>query len=256
MFAAQRLEKIKKIMYAQKNVNIATLCEILNVSDVTVRRDLEKLESDGFLFKTHGGAVLIEKEPNISALDAEIENYEAKSKIADLACTLIEKGDSIFLGPGSTCYILSKKLKDIENITIVTNNISALGELTPHIKNVYLLGGEMSYENRMLYSLDQRNPQLLEGTYVNKVFIGISGVELKAGFTANNLGLSIVLKQAAKTSKNVIFLADHTKFDKIGLYQVVPIDFPRCVVTDEKLGDDYKQYFYEHDIKVLTAYDI
>ncbi|HEX2945210.1 MAG TPA: DeoR/GlpR family DNA-binding transcription regulator [Clostridia bacterium] len=253
MFAAQRMKTIQDFLIKNKSADITTLSNLLDVSDVTVRKDLEKLEEEGFLIKNHGGAVLVEGSiPDDSGLS--IENYSEKEQIADLANTLIEDGDIIFLGPGSTCYLFSKKLKGKNNITVVTNNINAINELYSNVKEIISLGGEIANNNGMLYTTGYFASEYLKGIYVNKAILGVNGVDFKTGFTVNDMSLCNLLKKVPTLSRQIYYLADHTKFDRIGFYQIGPIDSPDCVVSNERLSDAYKQYFYEKDIKILTTF--
>lgn len=256
MFAAQRIKVIKEIMIKNKSVDIATLTDILNVSDVTVRKDLDTLEKEHFLVKNHGGAVIVESEEQASNKDFIIENYLEKEQIANLAYTLVEDGDTIFLGYGSTCYIFAKSLKEKKNITVVTTNVNALNELLPNVSKTILIGGEVTYKDGMMYSTGELTAENLKGIFVNKSFMSVDAVDLMAGFTVNDVSNLSVLKLIPKLSKQVIFLADHSKFDKIGFYQIAPIGLPNCIVSNDRLNDKYKQLFYEKNIKVLTAFDL
>jgi DeoR family transcriptional regulator, fructose operon transcriptional repressor len=260
LFAAQRVKIIKDFLLKNESVDITTLTNMLDVSDVTARKDLEKLEKEGFLIRNHGGAIITKaqkKQTNsVSLSELTIRNYAEKEQISELAYTLIDDGDIIFLGPGTTCYLFAKKLKSKKNITVVTNNINAIQELYPYVSKIIIIGGEVLQDSGTLFSAGQSTDENLKGIYVNKSFLSIEGVDLMAGFTVNYLSLSSILKQILSISKHTIFLADHTKFDKIGYYQISPIDSPECIVTNERLGDTYKQYFYEKNIKVLTTFDL
>lgn len=255
MFAAQRIKVIKEIMIKNKSVDIATLTNILNVSDVTVRKDLDMLEKENFLVKNHGGAILVDSDEQISK-DFTISNYLEKEQIANLAFTLVEDGDTIFLGYGSTCYIFAKSLKEKKNLTVVTTNVNALPELLPFVSKTILIGGEVIYKDGMMYSAGELTSENLKGIFVNKSFMSVDAVDLMAGFTVNDVSNLSVLKLIPKLSKQVIFLADHSKFDKIGFYQIAPIGLPNAIVSNDKLNDKYKQFFYEKNIKVLTAFDL
>lgn len=256
MFAAQRIKVIKEIMIKNKSVDIATLTNILNVSDVTVRKDLDTLEKERFLVKNHGGAVIVDSDEQVLKKDFIIENCMEKEQIANLAYTLVEDGDTIFLGYGSTCYIFAKSLKEKKNITVVTTNVNALNELLPNVSKTILIGGEITYRDGMMFSAGELTAENLKGIFVNKSFMSVDAVDLMAGFTVNDVSNLSVLKLIPKLSKQVIFLADHSKFDKIGFYQIAPIGLPNCIVSNDKMNDKYKQFFYEKNIKVLTAFNL
>jgi DeoR/GlpR family transcriptional regulator of sugar metabolism len=258
MFPAQRIAILKRILQEKKSVDISTLSAALEVSDVTVRKYLDKLEEEGFLTKMHGGAILKEdfNEPE-EAEDAEsIDGFDAKEQIAILAGSLIDDGDSIFLGPGTTCYLLAKRLAKSKNVTVVTNNVNALEVMAPIVRNLYFIGGEIVYDNGLMYTYGQKALSQLEGMFVQKAFISVEGVDLKAGLTINDIGVLDIIKKVDMISKSLIVLADHNKFNKIGLHHVAPIDQYKIYVSNENVNDKYKEYFFVNDIKILTAYDI
>jgi DeoR/GlpR family transcriptional regulator of sugar metabolism len=254
MFAAQRIKIIKEFMLKNKSVDISTLANILDVSDVTVRKDLDILEKENFLIKNHGGAVLVDSGEQI-AKELVIENAAEKEQIANLAATLVEDGDTIFIGYGSTCYTFTRSLKQKKNLTVVTTNVNALSELLPE-NNVILIGGQITYKDGMMYSTGDLTAENLKGIFVNKSFTSVDAVDMMAGFTVNDVSNLSVLKLIPKFSKHIIFLIDHTKFDKVGFYQIAPIGLPDCIVSNDKLDDKYKQFFYEKNIKTMTAFDI
>jgi len=254
LFAAQRLEKIKGIMLKYKTVDIGTLCSLLDVSDATVRKDLDKLEREGFLTKTHGGAILVEKEEIKDSVD--IANFAEKEKVADLAIASVEEGDTIFLGPGYTCFLFAKKLKNIKNVTIITNNINAALELHQVHRNIFLIGGEIVSDDSLPYIAGFKALDYFNEVFVNKAYISVYGVDINAGFTVQGQQKLALLRRAIEVSQKIYIMADHTKFDKVGLYQLGKINSPDCVITNEKVGAEYKKFFFESDIKLLTMYDI
>ena len=256
MFAAQRIEIIKDFLIKNKTADISTLTSILNVSDVTVRKDLDKLEKEKFLMKIHGGAVLCETDDQETANRIEISNHTAKLKIAELALTLIEEEDSIFIGPGSTCYIFSQNLKKIRSLSVVTNNIAVSNEIMTSIKRTYLLGGELKDTNGTPYTSDASSFENLNKLFVNKAFISIDGLDLHAGLTCDTLNKANLISSISGISKTLIVLADNEKFDRIGMYQAAPLERVSCVVTNRCDLDNYKTAFFERNIKLLTTFDI
>ncbi|MBI9105921.1 MAG: DeoR/GlpR transcriptional regulator [Spirochaetales bacterium] len=256
MFAAQRIEIIKDFLIKNKTADISTLTSILNVSDVTVRKDLDKLEKDKFLLKIHGGAVLCETETTETISRINISNHTAKSKIAELALTLIEEDDSIFIGPGSTCFLLSQNIKRLKGISVVTNNVAVSNEVMGSIKRTYLLGGELKDINGIPYTSDAASLESLSKIFVNKAFISIDGIDLKAGITCNTLNKANLINFISNISKTLIVLADNEKFDHIGMYQAASLESISCVVTNRCDLDEYKRTFFEKNIKLLTTFDI
>jgi DeoR/GlpR family transcriptional regulator of sugar metabolism len=252
MFAAQRIEIIKDMMKKHKSINISMLTEVLNVSDVTVRKDLEKLQEEGFLKKTFGGAILIEESSHDAPKQDSIEHSSAKELISQLAATQIQKGDTIFLGSGSTCYLLSQKLKEMKDITVVTNNVNALNELVPHIQRVFFVGGEIVYQDRMISTSSERVDEYFKGIYVDKAFTSVTGIDLMAGLTVNHAISSYIFKKIQEISATWTLLVDEHKFGKRGLYQVATIDSPDCIITN-KIDQEFLTPLQQHDVKVITC---
>ena len=259
MFPAQRIEVLKRALREQKSIDIATLCNLLQVSDVTVRKYLDKLESEGFLVKLHGGAMLAED------INQEIENKEdtvlldhqkEKELIAKLAKSMISDGDSIFIGPGSTCLCVAKEISELKNLTVVTNNVHALEVLAPCIKNLQFIGGEVSYNDGLMFTYGQKANAHLEGMFVQKAFITVHGVDMMAGLSTNDNELLDMYKKIDSIAKQIIILADHKKFNKVSLHHIAEIKDYDIYISNEKLDPVYKKYFFENNIKILTSYDL
>lgn len=251
MLAIERLEKIKNILLAKKNVSVTTLKELLPVSDVTIRKDLATLEEEGFLIKTRGGATLVEKtNGNLVDMNIHINNYKKKQMIATLAAETIQDGDSIFLGSGSTCYMLAQKIKN-KNISVVTNNINILNVLVPFVKNVYLIGGEMVYSGNMISSSSEKLDEYLRDIYVNKAYTSILGVDLMAGLTVDHSLSVFIYKTLPNIAKEWFLLTDYDKYNKIRLYNACSLEAPSVYVSD-KIPQEYEEYFTNKNIKVMT----
>ena len=123
MFAIERLNKIKELLYQEKRVDVFELSELFSVTEATIRRDLDKLEQAGFLIKIYGGAVLNEVETQRPfTADTEDKRIEEKRMIGKIAAQMIENGDAIFLSPGTTTLEIARNLKD-KKVTVVTNDM-------------------------------------------------------------------------------------------------------------------------------------
>ena len=122
MFADERTEKIKALLLDYKRIDINTLISMIPASPATVRRDLEKMEKEGFLRRTHGGVVLVEEEEPAAPVPVDRYLLE-KEQIGAIAVAMIEPNDTVFLGNGTTCLQVAKNLRDRPNIRVVSNNI-------------------------------------------------------------------------------------------------------------------------------------
>lgn len=263
MFPAQRIALLKKIVSEQKSVDIATLCSHLQVSDVTVRKYLDKLEQEGFLIKMHGGAMLADPSmtegvASETPADRTVSNQDDKLMIADIAAAVVEDGDNIFLGSGSTCTILARKLYKKHNITVITNNLNAAPFLAPYVRKLCVLGGDVGFseENQTLFTIGASVMDQLGRIYVNKAFFSADGVDIKAGVTVNDTDLANIMERVKVVSRQHILLSDYSKFGNIGLYRVAPLKDFDIFVSTPNIPKEYKTYFFDHDIKLITSYDI
>jgi len=254
MFAIERQNKIKEILFKDKRVDVSRLSELFDVTEVTIRRDLDKLEQEGFLIKTYGGAVLNEDLLQKSIPEeAEDEVNEDKKMIGKIAAQMIENGEAVFIGPGTTCLEIAKKIKD-KKITVVTNDLIIALELkdNPGVK-VIVTGGDLIQSTSML--VGRFAHQALDGIYINKAFIGVKGVNFDSGYTLDRYEEAMFIQEVAKISKEIIIVADHTKFYKTAFARLGELTMAKKLVTNKEISSEYKSYFFEHAIKLYTTYE-
>ncbi|AYO30133.1 MAG: DeoR family transcriptional regulator, fructose operon transcriptional repressor [Thermoanaerobacteraceae bacterium] len=254
MFAIERQNKIKEILFKEKRVDVSELSKLFEVTEVTIRRDLDKLEQDGFLIKTYGGAVLNEEAFKDATKDeSEDENLEDKQLIGSIASHMVENGEAIFLGPGTTCLEIAKKIKD-KKITVLTNDLVIALELKDALGiKVIVSGGDLIQSTSML--VGRFAHQALEGIYINKAFIGVKGVNFETGYTLDRYEEALFLQEVSKISREVIIVADHTKFNKIAFARLGDLTMARKVITNKQIPDEYKSFFFEHAVKLYTTYE-
>ena len=260
MFGAARLEKIKNIITEKKHVDVSTLSSLLAVTEVTVRKDLEKLEKQGFITKTHGGAMLNEKTPDDSRLIPDASNEDAslskeKQMIGQIVAHMVKEHDSIFLGSGSTCCYIAKALVNKKNINIVTNNLNVANVLAAASSiNVVLTGGNLiGHTMTLVGDIVQRT---LEGIFIDKAFISVAGVHINNGFTVSNLDELNVYRSVLNIARELIVVADYSKFEKTSFVKFVPLVTANKVISNESIPIDYKAYFFEQGVQIFTSYEI
>lgn len=258
MFSVERINIIKQILLEKGRTDIASLTELLGVSDVTVRKDLDKLEGDGFLKKVHGGAILAEEgaSPTADLTAQGIEMQHEKKMIADLAITLIQDGDNFFLGAGSTNLLLSKNFGQKKNLTVITNNASALPFIDPNTVNLNFIGGEILSYQGMIATYGKKALSYLDDMYISKAFISADNVDMEAGVTINPAYVFDFYKKVLERSRDIILLATTTKFGKTSLNRLCALDALTAVVSNGDLPDQYKDFFYKQNIKLLTSFNI
>jgi len=175
---AERRKRIQEHLTIHKVATLVELSELLNTSTATIRRDLEKLEKTGFLERTRGGAVLNKRLSQESEYQQRLlDNPEAKRLIGNVAATLIEDGDVVFVNGGTTTVEILHHIRPDVNITVITNNLSAAFEINNLGFRLIILGGE--YQPASLSVGGYIATDYLNQVYADKVFIGVDGFSLK-----------------------------------------------------------------------------
>ena len=259
MFAAERLAKIKSIMMQQKRISVSELSEILDVSEVTIRRDLTKLEKEGYIVKTYGGAVLkeildVDSAPAPSQPSGQYDPNEAdKELIAKLAQTFVNDGDTVFIGPGSTCFHVARQIATKRNTHIVTPNVTVAPLFMDSSSKVIITGGEYNY---LTDSLDgQLAMEAIKQLHTNVGFVSVDGITIERGYTFNDMGQASIIQAAKSSCSKMILVADYSKFGKNALSSVEGLNF-ESIITNQKIPKEFKSFFFDQCVSVYTTVDI
>ncbi|MDC7226488.1 MAG: DeoR/GlpR family DNA-binding transcription regulator [Spirochaetales bacterium] len=248
--AEKRIEEIKELLRTKGRVYVNDLSARFNVSEVSVRKYLSKLEADGVADRFYGGASL---SAPASSLE-QAEGFYANPLLQSLASTArrqIADGDSIFIGSGRSCSVLARMLTGLENLTVVTNNITAMTDIIKNAARVYTLGGEVTTTDGITQFSSWESPEnLLKNIFVNKAFTSTSGLDLKAGLTVDSVISSYIFKHIPSMSHRWYLLADSSKFGKISIYSVAELNQLDSVISDN-IPADYLQSFKKQGIDVI-----
>ncbi len=258
MFAAKRIEKIKEVMLEYKRVDISTLSSILSVSEATIRRDLEKLENEGFLKRSYGGAVL-DEDMNVQPAPSRetTPNLDEKKMVGYIASQLVENNEAIIIGSGITCLQFAKHLKNKKNLTIVTNNVHIPSELSSNKEiKVVLTGGDVIYNDESMSMVGEFAHKMLEDIHVSKAFLGTGGVDIQFGFTSSNSDIAVMWNKMCRVANEVIILGDYTKFGKKNFIKLGPLNTAGKIVTNQEVPEEFKKYFFENGIPIYTSYEL
>lgn len=254
MLAVERRNKIEEIILKQKSVLVLDLSKLFNVTTETIRADLEKLEKQGVLVRTYGGATLsCGSENEISVFDREIINFDGKQRIGQRAAALIKDGETIFLDASTSSLHIALNIKEKKSLTVITNSERIVSELAS-CDNIRVIstGGLLTAKN-MSYVGRIVETTIREHYFANKVFFSCRGATISRGLTESNEAEAEIKRAMIDCSESVIFLCDHTKIGKIG----VPVisDFSRIdfVITDEKMTDDWREHLEKNDIKLIEV---
>ena len=241
------LEKLNK----EKKVVVSKLAEEFSVSEETIRRDLDKLEKEGFAIKSYGGAII--NESNDADMPFQLRqrsNMEGKRKIAKIVSEYINDGDHIFIDPSSTGVSVIKACEAKKNLTIITNSVEVLLELSENDEwSVLSTGGQLVPNYLALVGPKCINS--IESFHADKVIISCKGLDMARGITDANELFSQVKQSMLKSASQKILAIDHSKFDKVAFSKICSISDIDMVVTDVKPSEAWLKYFDDNGISVL-----
>ncbi|WP_327582212.1 DeoR/GlpR family DNA-binding transcription regulator [Nonomuraea sp. NBC_00507] len=237
VFAAERRQRILELVRANGAVSLRELAQAVHSSEVTVRRDLRALESEGLLNRHHGGATLpgeLSREAGY-AHKVSMESAE-KAAIADLAAALVEDGDAIVIGPGTTTQEFARRLTRHSELAVVTNSLLVAQMLAASRVEVMLTGGTL--RGSILALVGSAAEHSLAGLRVRRAFISGNGLTAERGLSTPNMQVAGVDRALAAAAEEVVVLADHTKVGVDTMVQTVPPDRIDHLVTDDAAPRD------------------
>jgi DeoR/GlpR family transcriptional regulator of sugar metabolism len=255
MLAGQRQTLIAEEIRRRGAVRVAELTEMLGVSDMTIRRDLDALADSGLIEKVHGGAT------TRSQPSSEEPGFEAKSRrqsrekeaIASAASELVRPGQAIALGAGTTTWGLAHHLLDVPDLTVVANSIqvaSVLHRETRSDRTVVLTGGVRTPSDALVGPVAL---SALRSLHVDVLFTGAHGMAEDAGFTTPNLLEAETNRALISCAERVVVVADHTKWGVRGLSRFARLDEAHALVSDEGLPPEARTVLGEHVDRVVIA---
>ncbi|MFF4093412.1 DeoR/GlpR family DNA-binding transcription regulator [Streptomyces sp. NPDC001834] len=219
-------------------VSLRELARVVQTSEVTVRRDVRALESEGLLDRRHGGAVLPGGFTRESGFPQKSHLATAeKTAIADVAAGLVEEGEAIVVGAGTTTQELARRLARVPGLTVVTNSL-LVAQALAHANRVEVVmtGGTLRGSNYALVGSGAE--QSLQGLRVSRAFLSGSGLTAERGLSTSNMLSASVDRALVQAAAEVVVLADHTKLGSDTMFQTVPTDLITRLVTDEPPAHD------------------
>ena len=234
-------------------VKVAELAKALGVTPVTIRKDLNYLETYGALQRAHGSAIQPSPQSTDMGLNAQkLINHEQKKKIAEVAASLIKNDESIFIASGSTITVFAESLKPKGklNVVSISVNISAhLGDI-PGI-TVMQVGGVL-YGNT-LSVLGAEASKTIENLYCSKVFFGVEGLDLEYGLTCGTGEEASITQKMMNSSQTRIVLTDSTKLGKRGFARICDVGDIDILITDSGMPMDVRRQIEDLGVKLIIA---
>lgn len=248
---SQRKEIILKHLRDHDNVSTEEIAVELSVSEITIRRDLLKLEEKGLLIRTRRGAVKRALSDDLFAYDDKMnQNREAKDYVCKVASSFIKSGDIIFVDCGSTVSLLIHYIKRIDSLTVITNSLPIASELI-NFENIklILIGGEIDNKRKAIYGYTAVNT--ISQYHANKAFIGADGVSLAQGVTSYNERSALTTLKMAENSDEVFLLCDSSKVERNSFVRFAPLSLIDYIITDEKVDRVLVAMYKENDVSLL-----
>lgn len=255
MLAVERRNLILEKLQEEKKVVVSELSALFGVSEETIRRDLDKLDKEGLATKSYGGAILNEN----SGIDMPFNirkkrNMRGKQLIARLVEELVADGEHIILDPSTTAVAIVKALKNRKRLTVITNSIEVLVELSDVSGwDVISTGGTLRENYLALVG-----PRAVEGIScfnADKVILSCKGLDLEKGITDANEMFSQVKQAMLRSAKQRILAVDHTKFNNVAFSHICELTSIDMVVTDKKPSAEWMAYFAEKGIACIYGED-
>lgn len=251
MLAIERRNQILEKLQTDKKVVVSLLSQTYEVSEETIRRDLEKLEKEGFAIKSYGGAVLKEN----SNIDLPFNlrkkrNVIGKQKIAQLICERVRDNESLMLDASSTAVFIAKELKEKKQLSVITNSIEIIMELFDATDwNVMSTGGVA--KEGTLALVGPQTDRMLRGYHVDKAIVSCKGLDMKNGFTDSDDMHAGNKKTMLESATEKILVVDQTKFNQTAFAQIARFEDITMIVTDEKPDGKWLQLFENLNIECV-----
>ena len=251
MLAIERRNAILAKLNTQGKVIVTDLSREFDVTEETIRRDLEKLDNEGLAKKTYGGAV-VNQNLNID-LPFNVRkraNVELKQKIAEKIAEMIHDGDYIMLDASSTAIYVTKCISDRKNITLITNSVEIMLELADKSDwNILSTGG--SLKKGALSLVGASAERMIRGFHVDLAVCSSKGIDLNMGITDSNEKDSEIKRAIFGAANRKILAVDSTKFDKISFVHVCDTADIDVVVTDTQPSERWIEHFKDKDVELV-----
>jgi len=249
----ERQEQLLQFIQRWQRATVPEIAKHFNVSVATVRRDLERLEAQGAILRFHGGAKAIRQAPpELPVLQRATEQAGEKQRIGRAAAELVNDGDTVFLGSGTTVLEVAKHLHDKKDLTVITNSLLVVNELAQdEAISTVVIGGTLRHSE--LSMIGHISEQALREVRANKVIMGIRAIDVKQGLTNDYLPETLTDRAVIDIGAETIVLADHTKCGVVSTAYLAPLSTMDILITDDKTDQTFIAALQEQGVHVIVA---
>ena len=253
MLQIERRQSILKYLEENKSATVEELAKNFDVSAMTIRRDLQYLEDNNLIIRPHGGAVLNTKlDMEIPFKEKSIRHKEEKKRIAEYAASLVEDGQTILLDAGTTTMEIARRLKDKEDLTIVTSDVFIAGYLARNSKfRVFCSGGLV--QSRIGACIGPGAVEFLRNINVDISFIGTSSIDLERGLTTPTLEKAAVKKEMIRAAQKSILVTDSSKFGIRKFAKICNLEDFDLIITDSNIPEQVLKELNKLEVNIKVV---
>ena len=251
LLAENRYNYILEQLRTNGRIKVCEIAEELNVTEVTIRRDLSAMQRDGILKKTYGGAVLIgPADNNIFLSTRKTKNIQAKKIIGKLAAAMIKDGDNIYLEAGSTCNEIIPYLAEKTGLTIIVNSINLMMRLHEQPQHkIIITGGQYRPETMdMIGPTAEATIKQLGGF---TAFTSADDISMDSGISGADIATVSFTKVILKRASRAIFVGTRRKFDRAALYKIADLSELEAIITDSKPSEQWHIAAAQNNVKLI-----
>lgn len=253
MTKEERQELILETLIKHESVQVSDLSTLLEVSAVTVRKDLTELEKENKLYRSHGKAILINPYiNNRSVNEKEKLATEEKNEIGKAAAAMITKDDSIIIASGTTVHALARNIRPIHRLTVISASLQ-VSEILANNEAIEIiqLGGTLRHSSNSV--VGKYAEGILSSFCCSKLFLGVDGIDLEFGITTTDVREADLNKEMMRYAQKCIVLADSSKFRRRGFSKIANLEDVDIIITDRGIPDSIARRIEEMGIELIIA---
>lgn len=250
MLAAERQARIVELVRKQGSVQVEDLALALNVSPMTIRRDLEKLQESNKLERCHGGAVA---KKEVTYADKSVSHRKEKVKLAEICAGFVNEGDTVFLDAGTTTFEIARRIKDIPDIMVVTNDLEIAGLVKGSDAELILCGGVVQKSTGSM--LGYYATRMLEDFHFDVGFFGAASVNHQFEVMTPTIDKAFLKRQAVRQCREAYLVVDESKFNRQGMARINDLGDYTAVVTEKIFDGQEMEVMKKLGARVIQAFD-
>lgn len=253
MTKEERHQLILDILMKHESVQVSNLSSLLEVSAVTIRKDLTELERENKLYRSHGKAILINPYiNNRSVNEKEKLATEEKNSIGRTAAAMITKDDSIIIASGTTVHALARNIRPIHKLTVISASLQVSEILAANEAiDIIQLGGTLRHSSSSV--VGKYAEDILSNFCCSKLFLGVDGIDLEFGITTTDVRETYLNKAMMRIAQKSIVLADSSKFRRRGFSKIANIEDIDIIITDSGIPSSIAHQIEELGIELIIA---